>query len=305
MGNYTKFIKEHKIFLLSVSLLFILFSGYLGLLLYKHLDYDKYWYLYDEDEKAVILRVSINYWVIIAIIVIFVSFVSYVVKKIIDWQQEYRLRSIYSSHENAMNTIINERERPVMNTFTKVCFYIWIFKNLIRVIIQFGYIINGIDIGIHVYNIIVGILFCILLNQMARGSKKSLFLFYTLEMMNGLIISQIEKDYSSILFSLFASIIVSLLLLLKNKRGQTGFDVMFKKRIPVLEENVTISTPSVFKEDISNQETSKSRENQSWDYSETEMISVDEIQKDIFCENCGKPVDEDSLYCAHCGKQLK
>lgn len=305
MGKYTEFIKEHKIILLSVFLLFIILLGYLGLLLYKHLDYEEYSYLYDlydEDEKSIIIRASINYWIIAAIIVIFVAFVW---KKIYDRQQEYRLRSLYSPKKNNENTLNNEIDRPSLNKFTTVCFYIWIFRNLIRVIIQFGYIFNGIDIGIHAYNIIVGILFCILLDQMAKGNKTSLFLFYSLEMINGLIISQIEKDYSSLLFSLFASIFVSLLLLFKNKSGQTGFDVMFRKRIPVHEKNVPVLTPPMSGDEISNQDMSNSQKKQPLEYFKTEKINVEKSQNNISCENCGKSIDSDSLYCAHCGAKIQ
>lgn len=310
MGKYTEYIKEHKIILLSVSLFLILLLGYIGLLLYKHWDYEKYGWLYDlydENEKAIIIRASINYWIIAAVIVACVAFITYVGKSIYDRQQEYRLRSLYSSKANSENSLRDERKEPSFNKLTTVCFYIWIIRNLIRVIIQFGYIINGIDTGIHVYNVIVGVLICVLLYKMLRGNKMGLFLFYLFEVINGLVISQIENDSSSLLFSFFASIIVSILLLFKNKSGQTGYDIMFNKESGK-EKSLVVSHPFTSKDSTINQDFSKSMTDEPQGLSKKENINSDGNHihtVPMYCNNCGKNIDADSLYCSYCGKQLK
>ncbi len=296
MGNFFEDEKAYKKILLTI--LFFLFIGYIGLLLYTHSDYEENGFWYDLSEQTIIIRKSILYWVIGAGIS---AVILVIMKRIIDRQQEYRLRSKNVAKEIGAD---EKKGSSPMNQFVVMCFSFWIIINLCRVGYQFVYIINSIDTGIHLYNIIVGLLCCILLYKISRGHKMSFFLFYVFEITNGVVISDIEKDYSGLLFSFFASVIVSVLLLFKNKSGQTGYDVLFKDKSSEHEYN--IATPLVSKE--TNQYGSILATNESGDISMMENASIGEVQKNtdsLYCKSCGKLIDGDSLYCNHCGTKIK
>lgn len=185
--------KIWQIIVMFLTFLFLLL-GYWRLVSDKRSEYETLDILYEWEgvtEFEFILRPSITYWLIGFIILG------------IEWLFP-RAWNKFSSMEiwNKSSSIEIKNNKPSMNQFVIIFFILWIIRNLCRIVIQVGYVINGIDIWTHLYNSVVGILCCILLYKILRGNKMSLLFFYAFEMINGLVISDIEKDYSSLLFSL-------------------------------------------------------------------------------------------------------
>lgn len=273
--------------MLFITFLFLLL-GYWKLIIDKRSEYETLDLYYEWKGVTIfeyILQPSITYWLI--------GFVILGIEMLIP-----RAWNKFSSIKN---------DKPPMNQFVTMCFSFWIIINLCRVIYQFVYIINGIDTWTHLYNIVVGILCCILLYKILRRHKLSLFLFYVFEITNGVVISDIEKDYSSLLFSLFACIIVSVLLLFKNKDGQSGYAILSNDKRS--EQELLIKKTLAPKDTNSNLYGSKAMTNESQYISMIEITNIDnEAQKhtdSLFCKSCGKPIDNDSRYCNHCGSIIQ
>ena len=160
--------------------------------------------------------------------------------------------------------------------------------------------------GMLIYDAIVGIGMCIIIWGIMKGKSIAFVLFICLELVNGCVRTGVDRNGVHILVSFLLCGIMALLLLLKNKEGKNGYDIMFNKERTEQEKALIVSKASMPKEVATNQDNSKLKTDKPQGYSDTGSVNVNEI-KDIplCCDNCGKSIDTDALYCNHCGKKLK
>ena len=280
---------------LITKTLTILSIGFVVLMFYVHFDYEKNFWMYHDSEVIKMSKIAAIYVFIGAVIIITELYCPNLKEKWEQYKERKRNHSVQGKwYKSPMNSL-----------FVVLC-WIWLVNNAVNALITLWMTSLNDDYDrMLIYNVIVGIVMCLILWGIMKGSGIAFTLFICLEIVNGCVRTESERDVVHILVSLLLCGIMALLLLLKNKDGKNGYDIMFNKERPEQEKVLIDSKISVPKEVTANQENLNSMTDKPHGYSKMGNVNVDKNNVSRYCDNCGKIIDVDSLYCANCGKKLK
>lgn len=298
MKKFFVYVKRQEKLLKITLSIFIL--GFIVLMLYVHFDYEKNWVWYNDSEIIVLLKHAIIYWLIATVIIM--GEIYYPILKA-KWQKHREKVSRNSMNGvNSKNVFFTTRwlDSP-MNSILVACCYIWIIENIGRILYNCVLLSNGVYEGIDMYYIGVGIAMCVIIVGIIKGKGAAYVCFIILEIINGCVLSNVERGSTGIIISCILCAIMSLLLLLKNKKGQTGYNVMFNEENLCRERTDNSKTINVLRED----RTCDLIYSEGKEKCVNESSCVDENDTpNSYCRVCGKLIEDDSIYCVHCGNKL-
>lgn len=287
--------RQKKLIAITLAILSI---GFVILMLYVHFDYEKNFWMYRDSEVIGMLKTTGIYAFICAVIIVTELYFPNLKAR---WKQ-YRIRKRNHSVQSRWY------ESPMNSIFVVLC-WIWLINNVGKVLVTLWMIglSNDCD-GVLIYDAIVGCVMCVILWGIMKGRGTAFILFVSIELINGCVRAEMEREGVHLLVSFLLCGIMALLLLLKNKEGKNGYDIMFNKEKNGQEKSSIASETSMPNEGVINQDVSNSMAAKPQDQSQLESVNIDINQQptvSMYCDNCGKAIDADSIYCDHCGKKLK
>ena len=277
----------------------ILAVGFVALMFYTHFDYENNFWMYHDTEIIRMLKSTAIYVLIGAVLIITELYYPNLKTK---WKQ-YK--------ERKRNHSVQGRwyESPMNSFFVTLC-WIWLINNAGKVIttLWMASLYSGYDVGL-MLNALMGIGMCIILWGIIKGNGKAFGFFIFLQLLNGTIRSEIERDGTHILISVLLCGIMSLLLLLKNRDGKNGYEVLYGDKIQEMSNNSTPYNKHI--EEVHTQSSNNSMSpiclnDEQYD-KECHILVAKNKEKDVkplYCDCCGKLIDNDSVYCTYCGKKI-